>query len=284
MGYFDGLQFAVFNSVPGHQGESHHVPIYYGIQYNHSGPLWLRINHGPLYEMEGPCVFLTHPKAFFEYGNRPGQTRSHNYLCCHGPRVQRYLDQGLLAPDDANPLRRVDDPGRFLAQMQKIMALLRGSLPQVPPRAVLLYEELLVSIQELGTPHPAVSTWHSDSFRELIETIRVHPQQPWDFAVQARQRHITPTHFRRLFRTLAGLPPQHYLIQCRLQLAASLLLTTREPVAAVGRTAGITDAYYFSKLFRERFQTTPSKYRREFSLDSRLPDRSPASPRPPAAA
>lgn len=274
MGYFDGLHFAVFSSTPEHQGESHHFPIYYGIQYNHSGPFWLRVNHGPRYDLEGPYVFLTHPKSFFEYGNLPGRTRSHNYLCCHGPRLQRYLAEGLLAPDDANPLRRVENPGRFLAQMQKVMALLRNSLPQVPPRAVLLYEELLVTIQELGVERAAVSTWHHDSLRELIEAIRTRPQEPWDFAAQAGQRHVTPTHFRRLFRALAGLPPQQFLIQCRLQLAASLLLTTAQPVGAVGRAAGIADPFYFSKLFRERFQTTPAKYRREFSLGSSLPDRS----------
>ena len=71
MNFFDGHYFSLYHSSPEFRGESHHVPIYYGIQYNHAGKLWLQIDHGERFEVEGAYVFITHPNAFFEYGNAP---------------------------------------------------------------------------------------------------------------------------------------------------------------------------------------------------------------------
>lgn len=265
MGYFSGQEFALFGSHRSHQGESRHFPVYYGIQYNHAGRFWLQINHGTRHELDGAYVFFTHPGSFFEYGSVPGQSRHHNFICCHGPRIQQYIKEGLLLLDDDNPVRRVITPKRFLELMLKIMLLLRESLPTVPPRAVLLYEELLLTIQESGVERMMVSDWHHQSFRGLIAAVRERPETEWNFPKEAEDRHMTVTHFRRIFKTLAGLPPQQFLIQCRLQLATTLLLTTADPISAIGRSVGIPDEFYFSKLFKEKFSTSPSKFRHEFS-------------------
>lgn len=266
MGFFSGQDFPLFGSVRNHQGESHHYPIYYGVQYNHAGRFWLQVNHGVRYELEGAYVFLTHPESFFEYGNYPEKTRHHSFICCHGPRMRRYIQDELLPLDDSNPVRKVEDPRRFLELMLKIMSLLNASLPLVPPRAVLLYEELLLTIQESTVERVAVSDWHQTFFRDLVGAIREKPEADWDFQKEAEKRHMTPTHFRRIFKAVAGLPPQQYLIQCRLQLAATLLLTTPDAVSAIGRAVGITDEFYFSKLFKEKYRASPSKYRREFTI------------------
>ena len=81
MNFFDGHAFSLYDSTPDHQGESRHVPVYYGVQYNHAGRFRFALNHGPVMEYEGAYAFVTHPGAFFEYGNVPGETRHHSFLC-----------------------------------------------------------------------------------------------------------------------------------------------------------------------------------------------------------
>lgn len=262
MKYFDGLDFPLYNSHPIHQAETRNTPVYYGIQFNYSGRFWLRIDGGVLHEHEGPCAFITHPGAYFEYGSYPGTPRSHHFICCHGPRIQDYIAGGLLDCDAENAVRSVKNPEWFLECMQSIMTQLKSSLPIVPPRVVHRFEELLLTLQESSAEDTQLNHWHADAFKALISRLRMEPMLAWDFHEEARRRGMTTTHFRRVFKTFAGSPPQQFLIQCRLQRAASLLLTTTLPCSKIAETVGIPDEFYFSKLFKARYKSSPVKYRR----------------------
>ncbi len=94
MDYFADHLFGPCHSAPRHCGESHHVPIYHGIQYNHAGNFFLRIDGGERLVASGPHVFISHPGAFFEYGNLPGESRHHAFLCSFGGRLRRYCSGG----------------------------------------------------------------------------------------------------------------------------------------------------------------------------------------------
>lgn len=264
MNFFEGHNFSIYGSYPEHTGESHHVPIYYGLQYNHAGHFWLDINHSGRIEYNGPHAFITHPGAFFEYGNVDGETRHHTFICSYGDRITRYIDSGLMKLETHTAAVPICHPERFLNSMTQLMSLLRNNLPIVPPRAVLLYEELLLQMSEQPSTDRQFGFYHRDYFNELIETIRKKPQQNWDFAKEAHHRNLTEAHFRRLFKAFSGLPPRQFLIQSRLQHAAMLLITTREPVGTIAGMAGIENEFYFSRLFKEKFQVSPLEYRREF--------------------
>lgn len=263
MDFFGGHTFSLYGSTPEHRGESHHVPVYFGVQYNHAGRFWLALDRGPRREYEGPCAFISHPGAFFEYGSFPGEARHHNFICSCGERIGRYVESGLLPVDDGEPVRRVADPERFLDTMLRIMKLLRRAAPLTPPRAVLLYEDLLLQLHESETKEPALPAFQEEYFRRLVFDVRNHPEKPWNFAAEAAKRSLTAHHFRRLFKTAAGLPPQQFLINCRLELAAGLLTGTAHPVGTVAELCGIGNGFYFSRLFRERFHLSPLRYRRE---------------------
>lgn len=81
---------------------------------------------------------------------------------------------------------------------------------------------------------------------------------------KAEKCHITPTHFRRLFKELAGLPPQQFLIQSRLHKAAALLLSTGDTVKEIAHQTGWDNVFYFSRLFHQKYQVSPQQYRKEF--------------------
>ncbi len=263
MNYFSGHYIACCGSNPEHIGWTDRVPIYYGIQYNHSGKLYLRINHEREYRVEGSYVFITHPHAYFEYGNIDGEPRSHNFICSYGERIESYIRSGLLELNREPALVKILNPERFLHTMLEIMAMSQNPGP-LQPRAILLYEDLLLQIYESGQMGKKLPSYHEPSFQTLIEAIRKHPEEHWDFAREAEACSVTPTHFRRLFKDIAGLPPQQFLIQCRLLLATHLLIFTCDTIGEIAEKVGIGNQFYFSRLFKAKYRTSPLEYRREF--------------------
>ena len=163
-----------------------------------------------------------------------------------------------------NPLIPVRNPERFLQNMHSIIALTSRVGP-VPPRAVLLYEDLLLQLHESREKALKLTPRQMPYLERLIDEIRLNPQNDWDFEKEAEECHITPTHFRRLFKEAAGLPPLQFLLQNRLQKAAGLLIHTSDPVSIIAEESGIDNPFYFSRLFKEKYQISPLEYRREFT-------------------
>jgi len=266
MNFYDGLKFAAGRSEPVHHNIYRHEPIYYGVQYNHSGHFFLRINQGTEFHAEGPCVFISHPGAFFEYGYYDDSPRHHNHLCVCGERVKRYLESGMLVINDAVPIIRVRQPDRFLNLMLNIIAMLQRNIPATPPRAVLMFEDLLLQLFHEPVPEEqTIPAYQHDFFHRLIAGIRNNPEEDWRFEEISQQHGQTFHHFRRLFKSLAGLPPQQFLIQCRLQQAASLLIGGNDPIKQIAEDTGFCSNIYFSRLFKQHYNVTPLEYRQEFS-------------------
>ena len=263
MDFFAGQEIRLCGSFPESTEVMHHTPIYYGIQYNYVGKLFLSIDHRPAVTAEGPHVFITHPGAYFEYGCVDGVPRHHNFICSTGPRIEQYVASGLMDLDPEDPLVSVAEPERFMQTMNDIISLHRHHAV-LPPRAILLYEDLLLQIHESRARSRRLPPFQQDFIRKLIDAIRSAPTARYDFARQARRCGVTTTHFRRLFKIEAGMPPLQFLTSCRLQYAAGLLISTRLSIAAVAESAGLGNQFYFSRLFKRRFQLSPQAYRREY--------------------
>jgi len=266
MNYFNDIHFNIHQSFPESRGRIQHEPIYYSVQYNHAGRFYLKIGDGERFEAEGAWAFITHPGAVFHYGPL-SPTRHHNFIgCSHGPRIARYIESGLMPIRDDAPLIRIADPERFLELMLRIISLLDNATPSSPPpRAVLGFEELLLMLHEHTPAKPPVPAFQREYFAALAETVRRHPERQWDFAKCAGERHLSPAHFRRLFKFMTGMPPRHFLILCRMRRAAELLLSTGRPSGEIAREIGIDNEFYFSRLFKSVYQIAPLEYRREYT-------------------
>lgn len=67
--------------------------------------------------------------------------------------------------------------------------------------------------------------------------------------------------FKREFKKVYNESPARYIKKRRLEHAASLLLSTSDPVSAIAFDSGFQDVSTFSANFQEYYQTSPSKYR-----------------------
>lgn len=118
---------------------------------------------------------------------------------------------------------------------------------------------------ERGGRHPVV--------QELVRRMRADPARNWGLAELAAIAGVDRSYLVRLFRRHAGMPPLAWLARVRTERAAVLLLTTAQPVAAIGAQVGWSDPNYFARRFRAILRQTPSDYRGRLSVPAQqVPD------------
>jgi AraC family transcriptional regulator len=134
-------------------------------------------------------------------------------------------------------------------------------------------------IQELGSCDPgwelAVEGWILVGLGRLQRLHARRAMRPrWlDDAIDlARRKESLPTiaerigrhpsHVAREFRRHQGVSVGEYVRRCRLEVAATSLRKSGDPIAAVALAAGFCDQSHFTKAFHRVFGVTPAEYRR----------------------
>lgn len=97
--------------------------------------------------------------------------------------------------------------------------------------------------------------------------LRERYREPWRLDQLAAQVAVTPNHLARSFKATFGLAPMSYLTGVRAEVAATLLLQTDQPIAAIGAEVGWPDPNYFARRFRAHVGASPSAYRAAYATD-----------------
>lgn len=121
-----------------------------------------------------------------------------------------------------------------------------------------------------------VMNWRSETRRahrqavdRVIRTMHERLDQEFSLDDMASVALISPYHFNRVFRQLAGIPPRQFLSALRLQAAKRLLLTTDMSVTDVCFEVGYNSLGTFTRRFSSLVGLPPQRFRR--LAESRLP-------------
>jgi AraC family L-rhamnose operon transcriptional activator RhaR len=98
----------------------------------------------------------------------------------------------------------------------------------------------------------------------MLAAMAEGPDADWTMADLARLTGHSVSHLHREFKAQLGISPLAWLSRSRGELAAVALIQTDEPVAEIGRGVGWADPNYFSRVFRRRYGTSPTAYRRRY--------------------
>ena len=79
---------------------------------------------------------------------------------------------------------------------------------------------------------------------------------------------IDRSYFTKIFKQKFNLTPYNYILQCRLQEAESLLSITNFTIKEIVNVLNFNDVYSFSRLFKKRFNCSPTKYRKTIKNNS----------------
>ncbi len=232
---------------------------YYGIQYTHSGELVLQLDRRAPLHMKEPCFFVSGPGPLIRYAPPPGQTRHHLFLCFQGERVQRWIDGGLLPA--VGTVQQVKRPEEFLASLRRIKELISQIGGRGHDRAVIETEMLLLNCRTNSAPRHG-SLLYRHKLQQLADEIRENPSKKIDFEREAARMGSSYSHFRLTFRELFGCPPNRYQLECRLNLAAELLLESDLQIRDIAQICGFSNEFYFSRIFAKHRLLPPSEFRR----------------------
>jgi AraC-like DNA-binding protein len=86
-----------------------------------------------------------------------------------------------------------------------------------------------------------------------------------DISLQELSDHcaITPFHFSRTFKKFTTYTPHQYLLNIRLKHAEMLLRNTNQPIGDISFTSGFNSIEHFATIFKGKFKTSPTSYRKK---------------------
>jgi AraC-like DNA-binding protein/mannose-6-phosphate isomerase-like protein (cupin superfamily) len=180
------------------------------------------------------------------------------------PRLARLLLVGGRLPVTLPPFSR-DRVAGWLGQLAEERRgpdrLLATGLVQ----CALVEMSRAVESRAPGTAPPALTGPVRDVLRLLTDDLA----RPWTVRELASQVRLSPSSLYRQFHEQLGSGPVERLTLMRAEAAATLLVQTDLPVAAVGRLVGWPDPSYVSRRFRLVHQVSPAAYRRAHGVRGR---------------
>ena len=112
-------------------------------------------------------------------------------------------------------------------------------------------------------PLPTSQGLAPERLQRVRDYIEAHLDDDLSLTVLADIACLSPYHFSRSFKQAAGVGPQRYVIQRRLERAKTMLRRSREPLALIALEAGFGDQSHFTTIFRREMGVTPGRFRAE---------------------
>jgi AraC family transcriptional regulator len=102
----------------------------------------------------------------------------------------------------------------------------------------------------------------------IVDYIERHLADKITAADLANLIEVSVTQLFRSFKISVGVTPCHYITRRRVELACTMLSTTRESLAQVAVGCGMCDQAHLSRVFRRMIGMSPSAWRREQQMSS----------------
>lgn len=131
-----------------------------------------------------------------------------------------------------------------------------------------LMELMLIRVLRLWALEPkAQASWllgaMDPAIARALNVMHSAPEKAWSVAGLAKAAGLSRSVFAARFVALVGQPPSRYLIGLRLDKGAELLQRTKRTIAQVADNTGYTSEAAFSRAFKLRFGTSPSRWRQQ---------------------
>ena len=130
-------------------------------------------------------------------------------------------------------------------------------------------------VKAVGPADPAdAGSWHPEAVRagsakrqnlqEIKDYLDAHYGEKITLDALAEQFYINKFYLTRVFKEQFGQTVTGYLMQLRITQAKRLLRFSDKNIEVIAQECGMSDANYFSRIFKKVEGTTPGQYRRQW--------------------
>ena len=144
--------------------------------------------------------------------------------------------------------------------------------PEVIGRLLLLLSTISRAISQSPATRSVRGGETDPNVLKAVQALEERLEHNWGLVELANLLALNRSYLVRLFKRHTGQSPMAWLARRRAEKAAVLLLTTDQPVAAVGRAVGWHDPNYFARRFRAAFGISAREYRQQLPCPALVRD------------
>lgn len=123
----------------------------------------------------------------------------------------------------------------------------------------LLHEQMRTHSREGSHASGGLLAWQIHKVREYLDAHISRRVLVSDLSAVVK---LSEAHFARSFKRAFGLSPHAFVLQCRLELAARLMLESTESLTDIAHGCGFTDQAHLCRQFRRSMGESPAAWRR----------------------
>lgn len=193
-------------------------------------------------------------------------------------------DLTVYSFEDFQPLFGNTEHPRFYRLAADIIAELESRNPgyQLSVKGLLLslYIEILRNepLKRNGSTSEEAASAAAKSIKEeadnslaiapALEYIEINYMHQFTIEHLANLCHWSPTHFRRVFHEIMGVPPLDYLNNTRVAKACGLLRSTEESILNISEMVGFRSVSSLNRYFLRIMRMSPRDYRKQMRLSA----------------
>ena len=231
-----------------------HIVIYCA-----SGRGWIRLGDGNPVQVAELCVVILPAGVPHAYGADAASPWSIYWFHLRGEQAGPLL-AGIDTPGGVRQLPSAADGERLVELFHQCYDLLSARAYSLPHQLHVSHTvRYLISYIGLLPERPAIKS------QAYIEQAMLLMQERLESHVTIEElvtyTRISKQHLNHLFKQHTGFAPIDYYLRLKMQRACQLLDLTDDSVKSISLTLGMTDPYYFSRLFKQIIGVSPSSYR-----------------------
>lgn len=227
--------------------------------YCSSGAGWCQMK-GRRHEVRRGELLVVPPFTPHAYGADTKHAWTIHWFHAVGNDLRRFLGE-LDVTADA-PVVFLGDAPHLLALFEEVLEPLeRGYVP-----LHLFYTTQALRHLAAAFVRQRRETWRGDPdpgqrIIQSIEYMKQHLSKPLSVPTLSSLANLSRSHFTALFKEHTGYAPIDYFIRLRMHLACQWLDTTALSIKEIAARLGYEDPFYFSRIFRQVNERSPTEYR-----------------------
>jgi AraC-like DNA-binding protein len=204
-------------------------------------------------------AFLLFPGVWHRYAPNSKTGWHEHWIGFDGEIARRWLQRRFFSAK--NPVVKISAGDTVLATFSRVMQMVRANCPALQQILGSAASHLMALFYSAQQGQSLANAQSANAVELAIGRLQNEFDQDLNMSLLARELGVSYRWFRGAFAAQTGLGPHQYLLELRLVRARSLLVETELSVREIAMKVGFEDEFYFSRLFHQKLNLTPSQWR-----------------------